>query len=270
MLNKKAGKLVCVGTGMRMAGQLTPLAKSYIESFDVVIAAVPNMFTRKWLQGVAKEYVCLLDHYDDTKVDGKTRRDTYRRMADTILHEVRQGKKVCAAFYGHPGIFACISHMAIADARQEGFEAHMEPGISALDSLVADLGIDPGTFGMQSMEATQFMIYQRQIDPTALLVLWQIGIAGDLTLKRFETEPAHLQIIVNKLMKTYSPDHEVILYEAATHPLEQTRADKIRLCELPQAALKQITTLVIPAANKMQIDQDVVDQLRALSDTILA
>ena len=71
-------------------------------------------------------------------------------------------------------------------------------------------------------------------------------------------------------MKTYSPDHEVILYEAATHPLEQTRADKIRLCELPQAALKQITTLVIPAANKMQIDQDVVDQLRALSDTILA
>jgi hypothetical protein len=120
------------------------------------------------------------------------------------------------------------------------------------------------------MEATQFMIYQRQIDPTALLVLWQIGIAGDLTLKRFETEPAHLQIIVNKLMKTYSPDHEVILYEAATHPLEQTRADKIRLCELPQAALKQITTLVIPAANKMQIDQDVVDQLRALSGTILA
>jgi hypothetical protein len=145
----------------------------------------------------------------------------------------------------------------------------MEPGF-ALDCLVADLGIDPGTFGMQSMEATQFMIYQRQIDPTALLVLWQIGIAGDLTLKRFETEPAHLQIIVNKLMKTYSPDHEVILYEAATHPLEQTRADKIRLCELPQAALKQITTLVIPAANKMQIDQDVVDQLRALSGTILA
>jgi precorrin-2 methylase len=109
MLNKKAGKLVCVGTGMRMAGQLTPLAKSYIESFDVVIAAVPNMFTRKWLQGVAKEYVCLLDHYDDTKVDGKTRRDTYRRMADTILHEVRQGKKYARHFMGIP-VFSPASH----------------------------------------------------------------------------------------------------------------------------------------------------------------
>lgn len=255
---------MCVGTGMRMAGQLTPLAKSYIESFDIVIAAVPNIFTRRWLQDVAKEYVCLLDHYEDTQIDGKTRRDTYRRMADTILREVRAGKRVCAAFYGHPGIFACISHMAIADARAEGFAAHMEPGISALDCLVADLGIDPGSTGMSSMEATQFMIFQRVVDPAALFVIWQIGIAGDLTLKRYDTEPAHLQIIVDKLARSYSLDHEVILYEASTHALEQTRAEKIRLGDLPQANLKQHTTLVIPAAEKLHYDESVMAQLQEL------
>jgi len=264
MTEKKIGKLVCVGTGLRMAGQLTPLSKSYIESFDVVFAAVPNMFTREWLKGVAKNYVCILDHYDDAQLDGKNRRDTYRRMADTILAEVRAGKKVCAAFYGHPGIFACISHMAIKDARAEGFEAHMEPGISALDCLVADLGIDPGNNGMISMEATQFMIFERVIDPSALFVVWQIGIAGDLTLKRYDTEPAHLQIIVNKLARTYSLDHEVILYEAATHALEQTRSEKIRLGDLPNARLKQHTTLVIPPAQSMQYDEDIMKQLKEL------
>ena len=268
MNNQQAGQLVCVGTGLRMAGQLTPICKSYIESFDIVIAAVPNIFTRRWLQEIAKEYVCLNDHYEDTKIDGKTRRDAYRRMADTILKEVRAGKRVCAAFYGHPGIFACISHMAIADARKEGFAAHMEPGISALDCLVADLGIDPGARGMQSMEATQFMIYQRVIDPTALFIVWQIGIAGDLTLKRYDTEPAHLHIITNKLAQTYSLDHEVILYEAATHPFEQTRAEKIRLRDLPKASLKQITTLVIPAEDALKIDQDVLDQLEALGQIL--
>jgi uncharacterized protein YabN with tetrapyrrole methylase and pyrophosphatase domain len=270
MIQKQAGKLVCVGTGMRMAGQLTPLAKSYIESFDIVFAAVPNIFTREWLSSVAKEFVCILDHYEDTKIDGKTRRDTYRRMADTILHEVRAGKRVCAAFYGHPGIFACISHMAIADARREGFAAHMEPGISALDCLVADLGIDPGSTGMQSMEATQFMIFQRVIDPSAMFVIWQIGLAGDLTLKRYDTEPAHLQIIVDKLALTYSLDHEVILYEAATHALEQMRAEKVRLGDLPQAHLKQHTTLVIPAAEKMQFDEAVVAQLNKLQQLRIA
>ncbi|MFZ6753787.1 SAM-dependent methyltransferase [Undibacterium sp. Dicai25W] len=264
MSDQKAGQLVCVGTGMRMAGQLTPLAKSYIESFDIVIAAVPNIFTRQWLQTIAKEYVCLNDHYEDTKIDGKTRRNTYRRMTDTILKEVRAGKRVCAAFYGHPGIFACISHMAIADARKEGYAAHMEPGISALDCLVADLGIDPGSRGMQSMEATQFMIYERVIDPSAMFVVWQIGLAGDLTLKRYDTEPAHLQIIIDKLALTYSLDHEVILYEAATNPIEQNRIEKIRLGDLPKANLKQITTLVIPAEQALKVDQKVMDQLKAL------
>ncbi|MFZ6875066.1 SAM-dependent methyltransferase [Undibacterium sp. Di27W] len=265
MTIQKQGSLVCVGTGMRMAGQLTPIAQSYMESFDIVIAAVPNIFTRKWLQGVAKEYVCLNDHYDDTRVDGKTRRDTYRRMADTILKEVRAGKKVCAAFYGHPGIFACISHLAIAEAREEGYEAHMEPGISALDCLVADLGIDPGSHGMQSMESTQFMIYKRTLDPTALLVLWQVGIAGDLTLKRFDTEPAHLQILVNKLAQYYPLDHEVILYEAATDPLEKTRIDKLPLGDLPKMSYRQITTLVIPPAKPLEKDQAIIDELNALA-----
>jgi precorrin-6B methylase 1 len=264
MTNKKQGKLICVGTGMRMAGQLTPIAQSYIETADVVIAAVPNIFARKWLQGVAKEYICLLGYYSDCDVEGKNRRDTYRRMADTILAEVRAGKTVCAAFYGHPGIFACISHMAIADARAEGFHAEMLPGISAEDCLVADLGIDPGRTGMQSMETTQFMIYQRKIDPTALLILWQPGLAGELSLKRFDTTPARLQVLVDKLARDYPLDHPVILYEAATHPLEQTRMDTILLRDLPMARLQQITTLVIPAAFPLTPDQAVMDALNKL------
>jgi precorrin-6B methylase 1 len=60
MTHTKQGKLICVGTGMRMAGQLTPLARSYIETADVVVGIVPNNYARKWLQEIAKEYICLL------------------------------------------------------------------------------------------------------------------------------------------------------------------------------------------------------------------
>ena len=270
MNSTRPGKLICVGTGMRMAGQLTPLAQSYIETADVVLGAVPNLFTRKWLQQVAKEYVCLLDYYSDCDVDGKDRRDTYRRMSDTIVAEVRAGKTVCAAFYGHPGIFACISHMAIKAARAEGFSAEMLPGISAEDCLVADLGIDPGTTGMQSMETTQFMVYARRIDPTALLILWQPGLAGELSLKRFETTPAKLQVLVDKLARDYPLSHPVILYEAATNPLEKTRMETVLLRDLPAATLRQATTLVIPAAYPLKLDQAMLDQLRTLDEVALA
>jgi precorrin-6B methylase 1 len=266
MASSPQGKLICVGTGMRMAGQITPLAQSYIETADVVVSAVPNIFTRDWIKGIAKDFICVLDHYDDCKVGGKNRGDTYRRMADTILDQVRAGKTVCAAFYGHPGIFACISHIAIKDARAEGYSAEMLPGISAEDCLVADLGMDPGRTGMQSMETTQFMIYQRRIDPTALLILWQPSLAGELSLKRFDTTQARLQVLVDKLARDYPLDHEVILYEAATNPLERTRMDKIRLRDLPSATLQQITTLVIPPARALERDQFIVDQLNALPE----
>jgi uncharacterized protein YabN with tetrapyrrole methylase and pyrophosphatase domain len=211
-------------------------------------------------------YLQCLSYYEDVEVEGKTRRDTYRRMADTMLEQVRAGKTVCAALYGHPGIFACVGHIAIADARAEGFSAEMLPGISAEDCLVADLGIDPGATGMQSMEATQFMVFERKIDPTALLVLWQPFLAGELTLKRFDTTTARLQVLVDKLARDYPLDHPVILYEAATNPLEQTRMDTILLRDLPTALLNGITTLVMPAAYPLKLDQEIMEQLKALPE----
>ena len=266
MTSTKVGKLICVGTGMRMAGQVTPLAQSYLETADVVVSAVPNIFTRKWVQGIAKEFICILDHYEDCDVEGKSRRDTYRRMADTILAQVRAGKTVCAAFYGHPGIFACISHIAITDARAEGYSAEMLPGISAEDCLVATLGMDPGRTGMQSMETTQFMIYERKIDPTAMFVLWQPSLAGELSLKRFETTAARIQVLVDKLGRDYPLDHTVILYEAATNPFEKTRIDKIRLRDLPTTPMTTATTLVVPPAYALKRDETIVAQLNALPE----
>ena len=141
----------------------------------------------------------------------------------------------------------------------------MEPGISAEDCLVADIGIDPGAYGMQSMESTQFMIYRRAIDPSGLLILWQPGLAGDLTLKRFDTEPARRQILVDKLARHYPLDHEVILYEAATNPFEKTRIDRLALRDLPAAPLKQITTLVIPPAQAFVRDEETIALLGALA-----
>src|SRR3970282_2169154 len=95
---------------------------------------------------------------------GKPRYRTYREMADRILSAVRAGAQVCAAFYGHPGVFVRPSHDAIRRAPREGFPARMLPGVSAEDCLVADLGVNPGEIGSQSFEATDFLGYRRRFD----------------------------------------------------------------------------------------------------------
>lgn len=260
-MNCNTGSLVCVGTGMSLAGQVTPIAKSHIEQADIVLAAVASPFSRQWLIDTAKSFVCLAQYYGDGSDEGKSRDVTYEQMVERIMSEVRAGKQVCAAFYGHPGIFACIAHRAINVAKSEGFSAQMLPGISAEDCLVADLGMDPGATGLQSMEATQFLIYRRAIDPTSMLVLWQVGLSGDLSLKKFSTDEQKLCLLVEKLSRIYPLTHQVILYEAATNVMEQTRIDKLPLSQLPQANLSTVTTLVIPPSEQLQQDEEFMYKL---------
>ena len=111
---------------------------------------------------------------------GVPRRRIYEEMVDEILGPVRDGKRVCAVFYGHPGVYVEPSHEAVRRAREEGFEARMLPGVSAEDCLVADLGVDPGESGWQSWEATSFLLHGFRPDPTAGLVLWQVDGIGKL------------------------------------------------------------------------------------------
>jgi siroheme synthase len=255
-----SGSLVCVGVGMTLGSHITPLARSSIEQSDVVFTLLSNGITELWLAKMHRDVRDLQFLYSE----GKSRAVTYRQMVDVLLTEVRAGKKVCGAFYGHPGVFACVPHQAIQTAREEGYPAHMEPGVSAEDCLYADLGIDPGEHGCQHYEASQLMFYRRRIDPAACLILWQVGVAGDRSLGRFATSAPYRQVLVEVLARDYDLDHEVVLYEAATLPTQRPRIERLLLRDLPGARIEMHTTLVVPPAGAPEPDLLVRDRLIAL------
>ena len=247
---RSPGSLVCVGLGMTLGSHISPLARSHIEQADVVFAGLSDGIVELWLHKMHTDVRSLQPYYRE----GKSRMETYRQMVDAILTEVRAGKRVCGVFYGHPGVFAWAPHKSIEIARSEGYPAHMEPGISAEDCLYADVGIDPGRFGCQHFEASQLLFYQRRIDPTAYLVLWQVGVVGDQSLARFSTGPAYKQVLVDVLARDYPLDHELIIYRGATLPIQQPRIERARLGDLPQADVSMADTVVIPPARPLQAD----------------
>jgi len=254
------GSLVCVGIGITLGSHISPLARSHIEQADVVFAGVSDGVVELWLQGMHPDVHSLQPLY----AQGKERGQTYRDMVDAMLGEVRAGKRVCGVFYGHPGVFAQAPHKAIEQARLEGFPAHMEPGISSEDCLYADVGIDPGSRGCQHFEATQFMMYRRRIDPSAWLILWQIGLAGDRTARRFSTGATYRRVLLDVLARDYPPEHEVIVYRAATLPIESPRIEHMPLSQIPDADLTMADTLAIPPARRMEVDHDVRARLAEL------
>lgn len=255
----KPGSIVIVGTGMTLGAHMTPRSRSYLENADIIFGSNPPL-VEKWLSEINPNYHTLQGLY----AEGKHRAETYRQMVDTMLDAVREGNNVVGAFYGHPGVFAWAPHRVIKEARAEGYHGHMEPGISAEDCLYADLGIDPGRYGSQHFETSQLMIYQRQIDPTAYLILWQVGIAGDTTIKRFSTGPAYRQVLVDLLMEHYPADHQVALYECPFTALDDMRIEWLALKDLPQADVSLITTMVVPPCKKMVKNQRILDKLSLL------
>lgn len=254
------GSLVCVGVGMTLGSHITPLARSHIEKADVVFTAVSDGVVELWLARMNPDVRSLQRYYRE----GKSRLETYREMVDAMLTEVRAGKRVCGAFYGHPGVFAWPTHKAIELARAEGHPAHMEPGISAADCLYADLGIDPGRYGCQHFEASQFMFYRRRVDTAAYLILWQIGVAGDRSLARFATGAPYRGLLVEVLSRDYDPAHGVILYRAATLAISRPQIVRLPLGGLPEAKCDTDSTLVVPPRCALEPDAAILERLRAL------
>lgn len=261
------GSFVAVGFGMMLGAHLSPRSRSEIEQADAVFALVSDAIVELWLQRMRPDLRSLQPFY----AEGKRRTDSYREMIDAMMAEVRAGRRVCGVFYGHPGVFAQVPHHAVARARAEGFEAEMQPGISAEDCLYADLGVDPATYGCQHYEASQLLFFRRRLDPSAYLVIWQIGLTGDRSLARYGTGPAYRQLLIERLVEAgYPPEHEVVVYEAATLPIATPRIERIPLSGLAAADVRLQSTLAVPPARAMVRDEAMLARIDAIDASIRA
>ncbi|NBB91820.1 MAG: hypothetical protein GVY32_01465 [Gammaproteobacteria bacterium] len=252
-------RLVVVGCGIQAARHLSRRSEAEIRRADSVFVLADPMGLEQ-----IKTLNPRTESLDGLYGESRDRRETYRDMEARILSAVEAGQAVCAVFYGHPGVFADVPHDVIRRARQLGAVATMEPGISAEACLYADLGIDPGSRGVQSFEATRFLAYRHKLDPTALVLLWQVALTGNLAHLGFQPDPRRLALLVEKLLHDYPPDTPIILYEAAQLAIEEFRAESLTLACLPGARYKEWTTLVIPPVREAEPDEAWLSRLQAL------
>jgi siroheme synthase len=254
----RRGSLTAVGLGIAGPAHLTPSARAALRAADTVFFILADALTRAWLLELHPRAQDLGTAYGV----GKSRADSYEEMVERLVAETRQGKRVCAAFYGHPGVFAYPPHEAIRRLRAEGYEATMLPGISAEDWLFADLGVDPSDTGCASYEATDFLLRRRRFDPTAALVLWQIGLVGVEDVRLAELWSADgLAVLVDELLETYPADHEVVVYEASTLPITPPKIVRVALARLSSAPVTAISTLFVPPLPDRDTDLEMARRL---------
>ena len=242
MANASKGSLVVVGTGINTLAQCSIETKAYIEEADRVFVHIPDPLGLLWVRELNPNLEDLQPCYHQAG----DRARAYELMVQRITSPVRDGEQVVAVFYGHPGVFVYPSHEAIRRLRAEGYAAEMRPGISAEDCLFADLGVDPATAGCAQYEATAFLFYERSIDINAGLILWQIGVLGDVSLTMLQPREQAMHVLCARLQQQYPSNHPVVIYEAPALPLATPRMDWLTLESLPQARVTPVSTLYLP------------------------
>ena len=238
----KPGTLTIVGTGLRPRDHITPESLAAVrDSEQVLCLMTDDALSFLQTQATSAPVDCTQFYRP-----GQHLAETYAAIVDCVLGFVRNGKDTCFALYGHPGVFVYPSHQALRQARAEGYEARMLPGISAEDCLFADLGIDPAGGGCQSFWSTDLLLNAHAIDPTASLIVWSIGVIGGLAFTG-HCDPGALDLFVKKLLPVYGPHHEVVTYEAGTRDHQPC----IGCCPLERLTAEPIngsTTLYVPPA----------------------
>ena len=253
----KSGSLTVVGTGIQFVGQMTIEARAHIKQAEKVLFLVYDPIMADWIIDTNPSAESLYPCYQL----GESRMIAYEAMIERILCEVRKGLRVCAAFYGHPGVFVYPSHKAIKQARLEGYSAKMLPGISAEDCLFADLDIDPATTGCQSFEATDFLIYKRKFDTGCALILWQIGCIGDPTFSLQPDSMRGLRVLTEYLCQFYEATHPAIIYEAAEYPIFDPGIENVPLAKLPETHISPLSTLYIAPYTQALLDDEMLARL---------
>ncbi len=254
--NSKKGSLTILGTGIETIG-IAIGDKSLIEQADKVLYCVADPVTVTWLNQLRPDALDLYVLYGEDKA----RYVTYMQMTEAQLYWVRKGLNVVCLFYGHPGIFVLSTHRAIMIARREGYRAIMKAGVSALDTLCADLGVDPCNPGLQTYEATEALIRRRTIDTTANVVLWQVGLIGEGGFRRLGFLNNNFSYFVNWLQEIYGEDFEITHYIGSRYPTIEPIIEVYKLNELHapvvQSRINGLSTFYIPPKDVVETNKKV-------------
>jgi hypothetical protein len=259
------GELVIIGSGIDSIG-FSLGDEALIASADKVLFCVADPATVVWLRRIRPDALDLYVLYADDKL----RYTTYMEMAEAQLYWVRQGQKVVVIFYGHPGIFVLSTHRAIQIARREGHRAVMKAGVSALDTLCADLGVDPSHPGLQTHEATDCLIRRRRIDTTLHVILWQVGLIGELGYRRQGYLNNHFSYFISWLEELYGSDYEITHYIGSRYPGTDPLIQVSRLADLHDPARQRditgLSTFYIPPRDVVPTDRQTAMDLGIIEE----
>lgn len=204
------------GLGVQTATQVTREVEQAIRDSREVLYLDTGVATRQFLSELCPRVTSL---YEESYREEHSRVGAYAHMAERVIGAALDHPPVTFAIHGHPLVAAQPPFQVMELARARGLRVRVLPAVSALDTIMADLRLDPVAHGIQMYEATDLLLRRRPLQNDVPALIWQIGPLETCLhtmrvsrAERFDRFTAHLRWF-------YPPRHEVLAIYCAPHTL---------------------------------------------------
>ena len=240
------------GLGIQTAAQITRQVEHAIRQSHEVLYLDTGAATKEALEALCPRVTPL---YWQSYSENQARIGAYEHMAATVIDAALDHPPVTFAIHGHPLVAVHASFLVLDLAKVLDLRAEVLPGISGIDTVMADLRIDPVIDGVQMYEATDLMLKRRPLQPDVPAILWQIGPLETVLHSMRISRPERFHRFVAYLRQFYPGRHEVAAVYSSPHPLMPAAVLRFALEDMPQYA-EQIHagfTLYVPPVSSRPV-----------------
>jgi len=243
-----------VGLGVTSIHQITREAEQAITESNEVLYLDTGVATRRFLEQRCERVTGL---HEISYEEGGQRLNAYHHMAAAVVDAAMSRPPVTFAVHGHPLVAVYAPFLIMDMAELLGLTVRIAPGVSAFDSIVAALGVDPCVEGLQMYEATDLLLRRRPLQADVPALIWQIGNLETRLHTLRVSRPERFERFVNHLRQFYPDTHPVVAIYTPPHPLMPAEILRFPLQKMPRhaAEIHAGFSLYVPAAQ----DRPVLD-----------
>ncbi|MGA7236820.1 MAG: SAM-dependent methyltransferase [Bryobacteraceae bacterium] len=249
------------GLGLQTVTQVTREVEQAIRQTREVLYLDTGAATRQYLESLCSRVTPL---FEESYRKDSTRVSAYEHMAIRVIEAALDHPPVTFAIHGHPLVAAHPPFLVLELARALDLRVAVLPGISALDTLFADLHLDPVVHGIQMYEATDLLLRRRPLHNDVPAIIWQIGPLETALHSQRVSRPERFTRFIEHLRRYYPARHQVAAIYCSPHPILPPHILRFAIEDMGDHAAEihtGFTLYVPPSAGRPVVDRELAAQL---------
>jgi uncharacterized protein YabN with tetrapyrrole methylase and pyrophosphatase domain len=199
--------LIMAGYGASDGLQITVEAQQALVRARAIYAVAPP---ERLVQHLRSQRVGVVDIAERLRESGDAA-GAYIDVAGFLLREATLEPPIGFLVPGNPLFLNSLARFLVQAAREREVSISIYPGVSAVDALVSDLGLDVTTRGMQVFDARHLVGMGHAINPAVpLMVLQMDGMAVAANARGLDVAEVHFAFAAH-LRSFYPGEHPVTL-----------------------------------------------------------